>query len=137
VRSLIAGGRYDEALAESESRIKGAQAAVSQRALVAASRGDQQRYDELMNEFLEINDAGLFWEIIIHAWGGHRDAANRAASLIDDHFFGAVTLTQAIQWCSCGAPWDLEATPNFGALIRKGNLAWPPASPLTLPLKDW
>jgi len=137
VRSLIAGGRYDEALAESENRIKDAPTAASQRALVAASLGDQQRYDELMKDYFDLNESGYFWEIILYAWGGHRDDANRVAALIDEHFFGAVTLTQTIQWCSCGAPWDLEATPNFATLVREGNLAWPPASPLTLPLKDW
>jgi hypothetical protein len=46
-------------------------------------------------------------------------------------------LAQVIAWCACGAPWDLEATPNFAALASEGNLTWPPASPMPLPLKDW
>jgi adenylate cyclase len=137
VRALIADGQYDAALVESENRIKDAETAITQRALIAARQGDQQGFDELMQEFFEINEYGYFWQIILYAWGGHRDDANRVAALIDEHFFAGVTLTQVIQWCSCGAPWDLEATPNFAALIREGNLPWPPASPLNLPLKDW
>ena len=42
-----------------------------------------------------------------------------------------------LQWCGCGAPWDLEATPNFAAEVEEGDLPWPPRSPMSFPLKDW
>jgi adenylate cyclase len=37
----------------------------------------------------------------------------------------------------CGAPWDLEVTPNFAKLLEDAELPWPPASPINWPLKDW
>ena len=39
--------------------------------------------------------------------------------------------------CMCGAPWDLEYTPNFARLLEDAELPWPPASPINWPLKDW
>jgi len=39
--------------------------------------------------------------------------------------------------CNCGAPFDLEATPNFARLIDEANLPWPPQSPIDWPLKGW
>jgi len=39
--------------------------------------------------------------------------------------------------CRCGAPFDLEATPNFARLIEDADFPWPPVSPIEWPLKDW
>jgi len=46
-------------------------------------------------------------------------------------------LLQAIYFCLCGAPFDLESTPAFAALLAESSLVWPPAKPYPLPLKDW
>jgi hypothetical protein len=56
---------------------------------------------------------------------------------MDQHDFGTTTLVQAVVWCDCGAPWDLEATPNFAAKIAEANLPWPPRQTMEFPLKDW
>jgi hypothetical protein len=48
-----------------------------------------------------------------------------------------MSLMLATLWCYCGAPFDLEATPNFAAKLREGDLPWPPRSPIDFPLKDW
>lgn len=34
----------------------------------------------------------------------------------DMYQFGAAVMVQYLQWCGCGSPWDLEATPNFAAI---------------------
>jgi hypothetical protein len=44
---------------------------------------------------------------------------------------------QAIYACTCGAPFDLEATPVFAGLLAESGLSWPPVSPIDFPLKDW
>ena len=40
-------------------------------------------------------------------------------------------------FCMCGAPWDIEVTPNFKKRIEDAGFDWPPASPIEWPLKDW
>ena len=137
VRSLIVRGEYDEALAEIDSRLDAPDLVVMFKALVAAAQGDQNRFDQLFEEFKLVNTAGHEWGVIVAAWGGHREEANHAAAMIDKHLFGAVTLSQLSQWCACGLPFDLEATPNFAAKLEESGLNWPPASVMDYPLKDW
>jgi hypothetical protein len=48
-----------------------------------------------------------------------------------------VVLLDSIFMCFCGAPFDLDATPVFAAMLAESGLAWPPAKPYDLPLKDW
>lgn len=68
---------------------------------------------------------------------GDRDAANRRAAEVDAHPFGHLRLMLVPATCFCGAPWDLEHTPNFAKLLEDAELPWPPASPIDWPLKDW
>jgi len=57
--------------------------------------------------------------------------------MIDEHHFGSLTLTDVAQWCACGKPFDLEATPNFAAKLKASGLSWSPPSVMDYPLKDW
>ncbi len=137
VRSLIVNGYYDEALVEIDSRIDEEDLAVMFKALVAAAQGDQSRFDQLFEEFKLVNTAGHEWMIMVAAWGGHREEANHAAAMLDKHLFGPVTLAQLSQWCACGTPFDLEATPNLAAKLKESGLNWPPPSVMDYPLKTW
>jgi hypothetical protein len=74
---------------------------------------------------------------MVYTWSGRRADANRRAAEVDEHYFGPIVLWQAAHWCQCGAPWDLEATPNFAAKIKEASMVWPPITPLSFPLKDW
>jgi len=74
---------------------------------------------------------------MVAAWGGKHDEANRAAASMDQHPFGPVALSQLTQWCACGHPFDLEAAPNLAAKLEEAGVAWPPASVMEYPLKDW
>ena len=56
---------------------------------------------------------------------------------MDDHVFAGPALATSVLWCNCGAPWDIEATPNFARLIEEAGFAWPPPSPIRFPLKTW
>jgi adenylate cyclase len=137
VRSLVANGKYDEALVEIDRRIDAEDLAEAFKALVAAVQGDQSRFDQLFDEFKALNSGGHEWTIMVAAWGGRREEANHAAALVDAHQFGSMTLTQVAQWCACGTPFDLEATPNFAAKLKENRLSWPPPSVMDYPLKDW
>jgi TolB-like protein/DNA-binding winged helix-turn-helix (wHTH) protein len=68
---------------------------------------------------------------------GERDVANAAAARIDARPFGSARLALAVYECLCGAPFDLEAAPNFAARVDEAGFAWPPVSPINYPLKDW
>jgi TolB-like protein len=137
VRSLIVHGKYDEALAEIDSRIDVEDTALMFKSLVASAQGDQSRFDQLFEEFKLVNTTGHEWALVVAAWGGHREEANHAAAMLDKHLFGSVTLSQLSQWCACGTPFDLEATPNFAAKLKESGLNWPPPSVMNYPLKDW
>ena len=137
VRSLIVHGKYDEALAEIDSRIDAEDTALMFKSLVASAQGDQSRFDQLFEKFKLVNTTGHEWALVVAAWGGHREEANHAAAMLDKHLFGSVTLSQLSQWCACGTPFDLEATPNFAAKLKESGLNWPPPSVMNYPLKNW
>jgi hypothetical protein len=48
-----------------------------------------------------------------------------------------MVLLESIYACHCGAPFDLDVTPNFARMLDEAELSWPPASPIDWPLKDW
>jgi len=137
VRALVANGLHDEARKEIDDRILNIEVALAFRALVMAHEGDQVRFDEFYEAFKTENTSGHYWATLVAAWGGQREDANRMAAQIDRHHFGAVTLTQITQWCACGAPFDLEATPNFAAKLEQSGLTWPPQATMDFPLKEW
>jgi TolB-like protein len=68
---------------------------------------------------------------------GDRDEANRLAGLIDERAGGFLALSIAVSGCRCGAPFDLEATPNYKRGIEQAGFTWPPPSPIRFPAKDW
>jgi len=37
----------------------------------------------------------------------------------------------------CGAPFALDATPNYRKRIEESGLLWPPIAALQYPAKDW
>jgi len=137
VRALIANGLHEEALQEIDNRIEDVLIALPFKALVAAHQGDRRQYDHWMAQYAAEENIGDFWTIITSAWGGDRETANQSAARIDQHHFGLMALMQITEWCGCGAPWDLEATPNFAAKIREGGLTWPPQKTMEYPFKDW
>ena len=137
VRALVAHGLHDEARKEIDDRILDEDVSVAFKALVMAHDGNQARFDQFYEEFKTVNTTGHYWRILVAAWGGHREEANRLAAIVDQHHFGPVTLMQITQWCACGAPFDLTATPNFAAKLEEGGLTWPPQSTMEFPLKDW
>jgi adenylate cyclase len=137
MRTLVANGLYDEANREIESSVQDNNIALVLKALVVAHQGDELLSAQIAKQYIANPDFDPFWELMVYAWGGQRDAANRRAAEMDKHHFGSFVLWQQVHWCACGAPWNLEATPNFAAKIKEGNVPWPPPSAMSFPLKDW
>jgi len=136
VQTLLSNGLHDEARLVIENNISDVGLALVFQIMVATHRGDTERSDQLIAEYSE-EYLGDFFDILVYAWSGRRDEANRRAAEIDEHFFGGMVLWQLANWCQCGSPWELEATPNFAAKVEEANIAWPPVTPLSYPLKDW
>jgi hypothetical protein len=107
------------------------------RALSAAIRGDGDASAAYQQAYLGKHGPDDSWSLILEALRGNRNEANRLARTIDGRPFGHVVLLDAVFMCFCGAPFDLEATPVFAAMLAESGLAWPPAKPYDLPLKDW
>jgi hypothetical protein len=76
-------------------------------------------------------------ELPLEAWMGERERANAIAARIDAFPSGSASVLTLVRLCVCGAPFDLDATPNFKRQIAESGLPWPPATVLDLPLKDW
>ena len=134
VRILAANGLHDEALRYVSTHGEDDGSDWVLRALIAAHSSDEAAYTVALQEF-EQTDEDPFWIIPLHAWGGQFEEANRAAAEFDRHPYGSIALLNIVQWCACGAPWDIEATPNFAARVAEGNIEWPPKSPMEFPLK--
>jgi hypothetical protein len=139
VRSRIANGQPDLAKQDINAHLTddGEGAVVLHRIMVAASEGDKAGIDALLLSGDGTTGTNRFNELLYSAWSGDRLKANALAADIDSKILGPVTLVTLLNWCMCGAPWDLSATPNFAGLIEESDLRWPPSSPLTFPLKDW
>ncbi|NQV87376.1 MAG: hypothetical protein HQ492_09910 [Woeseiaceae bacterium] len=137
IRALIANGLDEEARRAIADHFQDDLLALQFKALLAAHEGDQASFESFLNEYKAADPGDIFWPLIISAWGGQREAVNRMAAKIDQHHFGSATLTQIAVWCACGAPWGMDATPNFAAKLKEGSLPWPPQTTMEFPLKDW
>ncbi len=104
---------------------------------IAAARGDRDRAEALYGEFNKRPDISDFERLQINAMLGDREQANTIAAAVDQRAPMTMSLMIATAWCFCGAPFDLEVTPNFAAKLQEGDLPWPPPSPIAFPLKDW
>jgi TolB-like protein len=104
---------------------------------VAAAQGERTMSAKLAADAQEAFGPGSFFSLQAMARIGNRAEANRLAAEIDQVAYGPLPLALITLWCTCGAPFDLEATPNFAAALREGGLPWPPPSPISFPLKDW
>ena len=64
---------------------------------------------------------------------GDRAEANRRAAALDARPAGGLLLAIVVTECHCGAPFDLDATPRFKALLAESGLRWPPPETIKYP----
>jgi TolB-like protein len=135
---LLAMGRHEDALAIAPE-VLGDRSffGMSAEPLPLAMSGDIDAARAAMEAWRAENGRNLRNEIEIYAAIGDRDAANRVAAEFDAKPGGPVMLLIATIYCSCGAPFDLEATPNFRERIRESGLEWPLQTFIRYPAKDW
>jgi hypothetical protein len=106
-------------------------------ARLAAQIGDSETARTVLEEYLARYGPDDYHSLIIAASRGDRAEANRLAGEIDRRHFGHMALLQAVYYCVCGAPFDLDAVPQFASLLDGSGLSWPPPRTINFPLKDW
>ena len=137
IMALAANGRMDQAERVNAGNLRVGSARLISGSILAALRGDARAAAEIQDEFLGKYGPNDFITLMLEAARGQRNEANRLASLIDRRPYGHMTLMQAIYLCTCGIPFDLEATPVFAQMLAGSGLPWPPGKPIDFPLKDW
>jgi hypothetical protein len=135
--ALLAMGQFETARNEISLHRKDEFLAAFAEVVIAAAAGERARAGELRQAFLEHPEVTDFERLQIHAMLGDREEANATAARVDQRARMPMSLMVATIWCNCGAPFDLEATPNFAAKLQGGGLPWPPRSPIAFPLKGW
>jgi TolB-like protein len=135
--ALLAAGQIDDAEKIVEQEIVSEDTLARYRLLLAMARGDRANSTLLLDELLETQPDLPEFHVQSLAQAGRRDEANALAARIDADPYGYLILMGVPSACMCGAPWDLEVTPNFARLLEDAELPWPPASPINWPLKDW
>ncbi len=108
------------------------------RTRIAAARGDGDEARSLIAELLETEvfqqqPSGM---VSLYSLSGQRNQANRLAAEADARPLGHLILMVLPLDCQCGAPFDLEYTPNFARLLDDAELPWPPKTLVDWPLMD-
>ena len=75
--------------------------------------------------------------LVVAAVVGDRERANELAARIDARPGSAAVLSNVVFTCFCGAPFDLDAAPNYKARIEEAGFTWPPPKPIDYPAKSW
>jgi len=135
--ALVADGRASEAREQTNTLLRTDSEQLIAKFMIAALEGDGASALAFQESYLGRHGPNDFMSLIMEAGRGNRNEANRLASLIDGRAFGYMSLMQAVFWCLCGAPFDLESTPVFASMLSGSGLPWPPVKPLNFPLKDW
>lgn len=137
VLALMLAGKVSEAKQVAETRIKAENERLIARFMIAALEGDPKAMATLQMDYLSRFGPNDTTSLVMESLRGRRNEANRLASVIDGRPSGYLSLMQAVFWCSCGAPFDLDATPVFATMLGKSGLEWPPEKAINFPLKSW
>jgi TolB-like protein len=137
ITALAMARRIEEAEQLAKIGLRSEESRLLIKAQLAAMRGDGDAVGAYLDEYLGKYGPNDYEALILEAWQGDLNEANRLAGLIDLRPFGYMTLLQAIYHCTCGAPFDLDSTPVFASMLAESGLPWPPPTPIDLPLKNW
>jgi len=102
-----------------------------------ALAGDPAAARQMAEKYWSGPDASDTVSLRLAAVVGDRERANEIAARIDAYPGSAVVFNGVVAACFCGAPFDLEATPNYKARIEEAGFPWPPPKPIDYPTKTW
>ena len=130
VRALVTLGRLDEARSELPSLSAGSAERVIGELVVAAKAGaDIAGMSAGSRDARHLGWNPGYWEVadvLAESLLDNRAASNRRAAEIDAVPGGPLKLAVLLSLCQCGAPFDLDAAPNFKARLAESGLPWPP-----------
>ncbi len=132
----LASGHTD-ALGSSSDLTEESRLPYNREILLEALAGDPTVARRMANDYLSRPDADDRTSMVIAAVIGDRKRANEAAARIDAYPGSAIVISHAIFSCYCGAPFDLDATPNYKARIEEAGFPWPPPKRINYPAKTW
>jgi len=132
--ALFAAGRFDDAERFINNEIRDDIRLFNLQSKLASAKGNAEEVQRMLEAYApEITDQDL--DVI--AVSGDQEWANEVAHRIDAQPYGYLRLMTVVMTCYCGAPFDLEATPDFARRLEEAELPWPPNSPIDSPLKGW
>ena len=134
--ALLATGRVDDP-ATLGPGTGGGNMPYDRQILREALAGDINIARQMANDYWSGSDTNDFSSLVIAAVIGDRAKANEVAARIDAYPGSVVVLSSAIFTCYCGAPFDLDAVPNYKARIEEAGLSWPPLTRIDYPAKTW
>ncbi len=134
--ALLAAGRFDDPMAQGPGP-EGSGMPFPRQILREALAGNADTAARRAAEYWSSPDAVSWASLWLAAVVGDLDKANAIAAEIDSRPGGAIVFSGVIFTCFCGAPFDLDATPNFKARIEEAAVHWPPARPIDYPTKRW
>jgi adenylate cyclase len=137
VLALAMSGEKDQAQQFVRTEISSEQERFRAKTMLAAINGEAAAAKDWLEQYTATKGPDDLYSLVLNAQQGNHNEANRLAGLIDQRPFGYMILMQAIYYCACGAPFDLEAVPEFTSLLSESGLPWPPDRPIDFPLKDW
>jgi len=135
--ALLASSKFHDAPGMYDPNPEGSYYTVPRKLFTYAMNNEIARARDLLetaSKDAPVNDMDM---LMVEAALGNREAANIYAGKLDARFAGPFILAEAVKGCFCGAPFDLDATPNFKQRIEEAGFNWPPASPIKYPAKDW
>ncbi len=134
--ALLAAGRVNDPAMRGPGP-KGRTMLFDRQILREALAGDPAVARQMAKEYWSRPDADNRSSLVLAAVVGDRERANELAARIDAYPGSAVVLSGNVMYCFCGAPFDLEATPNYKARIEEAGFSWPPQKPIDYPAKTW
>jgi len=102
-----------------------------------ALTGDPVVARQMAEEYWSTPEVDDLSSLALAAVVGDRERANEIAARINAYPGGTVVLGTILSTCFCGAPFDLEAAPNYKARIEEAGFAWPPPKRIDYPTKTW
>jgi adenylate cyclase len=91
----------------------------------------------MVEEYWSSPDTRAWVSLVLAAVVGDREMANEIAARIDTFPGSILVFNLAVVTCYCGAPFDLDAAPNYKARIEEAGFSWPPQKHIDYPSKVW
>ena len=134
--ALLATGQVDDA-ALLGPKPEGSVMFYDRQIMLEALAGDPVLARQMAEEYWSRPGVDDWSSLIVAALVGDRDRANEFAARIDARPGSVIALSVSVFACYCGAPFDLEVTPNYKARIEEAGFPWPPRMSIDFLTKTW